>query len=118
MLSQICFHKVASQGFLLGVFELGANLACLSPAGVESSDSREFTGHVTIAKLSKIRTKKRNSGVKLKKIAEVSFLGGIATLMRHILRTFALLLASHHFVTCLSSRHGKLLCLKPDGTMF
>ena len=53
-------------------------LARFSLAGVKSSDDRDFTGHVTIAKLSKIRTKKRKSGVKLKKIAEVCFL---ATLM-------------------------------------
>ena len=50
-------------------------LASLSPAGVDSSDNRKFTGHVTIAKLSKIHTKRRKAGVKLKKISEVSLLG-------------------------------------------
>ena len=43
----------------------------ISPAEVKSNDDREFTGHVTIAKLSKIRSKRRKAGSKLKKIPEV-----------------------------------------------
>lgn len=45
----------------------------MQASGVMSSDDREFTGHVTIAKLSKIRSKRRKSGVKLNKIPEEGY---------------------------------------------
>ncbi|KAL3148617.1 A-kinase anchor protein 7 isoforms alpha and beta [Trebouxia sp. C0009 RCD-2024] len=40
---------------------------------IKSTDDRDFTGHVTIAKLSKIRSKRRKAGAKLSKIPEEGY---------------------------------------------
>lgn len=42
-----------------------------SHTGINSTDDRDFVGHVTVAKMSKLMGKRRKGGSKLKKIAEV-----------------------------------------------